>query len=85
MGYCVTALVAAGGTQAGVQGPEEWSELALPPPLPHSEGAEERRPESVEMAKPCTPLGNQGSMFQKRHKNLREKLSGEKCKIRLAL
>lgn len=47
--------------------------FALPTPLPHSEGAGERRPETVEMAKPCTPLGNQGSMFQKRHKNLREK------------
>lgn len=64
MGYCVTALVVAGGTQAGARGPEEWSELALSSPLPHLEGAEERRPESVELAKPWTPLGNQGSMFQ---------------------
>lgn len=72
MGYCVTVVVA-GGTQAGVWGPEKWGNgrrAAGPPtfPFPIQKEFKERRPESVEIAKLYTPLENQESMFKKRHK-----------------
>lgn len=65
-------------------GGDAGREVALPPPFPLQKELE-RRPESVEMAKLYTPLENQESMFKKRHKNLRGRNSGEKCKTCLAL
>lgn len=59
-------VVVAGGTQAGVRGPEKRTEgrrVAPHPPFPHPEGVKERRRESVETAKLCTPLENQESML----------------------
>lgn len=88
MGYCVMMVVdgpglglVAGDQRGGVNGRVV---APSPPPFLHPKQVKERRPESVEIAKLYTPLGNQERMLKKDTKNLQEK-SREKCKIRLAL